>query len=96
MNERFEVGEIAIAVGWSVVPQYNGEEVLVVRPLRVRAAPHLRTGRMVTRPCYVVRCADGREFSPRPQSLKKKRPPREDLQIVRWADCPWQPEKAHA
>lgn len=47
---------------------------------------------------YAVECpalghsghSTGRWFCP---SLRKKRPPRDDLQIVRWADCPWQPEK---
>lgn len=27
-----------------------------------------------------------------PPKMRKKRPPRDDLKIVRWADCPWQPE----
>lgn len=43
---------------------------------------------------------EGRRVGPRGRrilrfaaELVKKKPPREDLQIVRWDSCPWQPQE---
>lgn len=94
----FEVGEVAIYNGKCYYPENEGsgisegEEVTVIRCLAYwpntrgeveygYVCAHRYTGR------------SGQIFAP--DQLRKKRPPREDLKVVRWDQCPWQPEKIH-
>lgn len=38
---------------------------------------------------------DGKEHIAAPGYVRKIQPPREDLKVVRWDQCPWQPERIH-
>ena len=96
MNERFEVGEIAIYQNFDISLGINGREVLILDGLAVRTGRNRRTGEISTHLCYLIQDRMDGRLLVQPQYLRKKRPPREDLQIVRWADCPWQPEKVRA
>lgn len=97
----FAVGEIAIFVK----PGPNhGREVTIVGPLRLVRALNTLTNEVVQDWRYQIDAPDivlGPFLStdPRiwaePRFLRKKRPPRGDLQIVRWDQCPWQPESVN-
>lgn len=82
---HFDVGEIAIAVN-SVEGRIDGSEVEVTHPYGLYL--HC-SGEMVM--AYVVE-HEGCQYLARPWQLRKKKPPREDLQVTRWDQCPWQPE----
>lgn len=45
---------------------------------------------------HQVMAHDGKTFFCQPKILRKIEPPREDLQLVCWTDCPWQPAQVHA
>lgn len=34
------------------------------------------------------------EWCAGPEHLRKRKPPREDLTVTKWDECPWQPETA--
>jgi hypothetical protein len=87
-SEQFSIGEIAIVIAANFHPENIGQEVEIVGPLQMRysrqTGAHIHT--------YRMRRGDGKEFAVHPHHLRKKRPPREDLQVMRWDQCPWQPE----
>jgi hypothetical protein len=89
--EQFAIGEIAIMCNPEFHPENDGRECTVIGGLQPR------TGRQTDRTelAYRVQRDDGAIFMCRPYQLRKKRPPRKDLEVVRWADCPWQPESIH-
>lgn len=94
MNEPLKVGEIAI-IQYVIWPEHVfdiGQEVLVTAGLEQRryydAHDDIRAGYAVG---YWARDEAG-EFFYFADQLKRREPPRDELQIVRWADCPWQPE----
>lgn len=95
-KDLFSVGEIAILS----IPgdPYDGTEVTVIGALTERTWFHWKSWQDCIGMAYLV---DGTglpygEMCVRPQFLRKKRPPREDLQIVRWSECPWQPQQVSA
>lgn len=90
-SEQFDIGEIATVVAVKYHPENVGHEVEIVDGLAWRQA---RNDRKVYL-CYRVRHQDGRVFLCEPHELRKKRPPREDLQVVRWSECPWRPENTN-
>lgn len=97
MSEKFEVGEVAIAVNWKFkAAVWNGTEVLIVGELAERFRRGYTNGRETLGICYTVRTQDGAIFAPDPWLLKKKPPAREDHQLVKWSECPWQPSRERA
>jgi hypothetical protein len=98
MSETFKVGDICVFVNSRDWPEYNGEECEIIGGLALRNIMVSRHGdESKLELSYKVRMlCDGELFGPVPDQLRRKRPPREDLQIVRWADCPWQPEGVRA
>lgn len=96
MSEKFEVGEVAIAIGWmSYSAIWNGSEVLVVEGLAVRRSIGF-SGKGYCDQCYLVKTVDGHVWAPDPCQLRKKPPHREDHQLVKWSECPWQPSRERA
>lgn len=86
----FHVGEIAIIrKGASFASRFDDTECTIEQPLQLYKA--MRDGEVVEREGYVIRAYDGIRYVAGQHSLRKKRPPREDLQLVRWSQCPWQP-----
>lgn len=94
-SETFAIGEVALL--WRPASRYHGTEVTVVSELR-RGSLVVDGGSTVVTDFYEIDgiSPNGSNWAARPQSLRKKRPPREDLQIARWDQCPWQPEKINA
>jgi hypothetical protein len=95
-KDLFSVGEIAILS----IPgdPYDGTEVTIVGPLAWRDWFFWRSGENIEGMAYLI---DGGglpygEMCCRPQFLRKKKPPREDLRVVRWDECPWQPQQVTA
>lgn len=86
-SEFLSVGDIGIITGAVYFPENLGRECVVVMPLDWYWAK--QTGEKIL--SYKVEL-DGTTFLARPEHIRKKRPPREDLQVVRWDQCPWQPE----
>lgn len=92
-DQRFSIGDIAIVIDCFTNPSLNGREVTIISGLR-----QWQTRRNGERYMgYGTDLAEkGIRYAFRPSQLRKKRPPREDLQVVRWAQCPWQPEQVRA
>jgi hypothetical protein len=99
MSEQFEVGEVAIWV--KPGPNY-GMEVTIIGPLQKARPRNSNTNEVVEGWYYQIdppanahygpyRSKDPRRWAA-PEHLRKKPPKREDLQLVRWSECPWQPE----
>jgi len=86
---NFEVGEIAIIAYCVTDETWRGLEVEVIDPhIRLHSCTDHRfhEGRLVR---------DPRSGWPRvvlPDQLRKKEPPSDGRQVVRWADCPWHPK----
>lgn len=90
-SDPLRVGDVCILVNLKISTWDNGKEVTITEPLRL-----LRTVNNVTKEPSVkqrYKASDGFWYSP--ENLQKKKPPREDLRIVRWDQCPWQPESIH-
>lgn len=87
-SDALAVGDIAVVVSAAFHPENIGCEVEIVGPLQMRCSR--QTGKYLL--AYRIRRGDGKEFAAHPQHLRKKRPPRDDLKVVRWDECPWQPE----
>ena len=91
----FEVGERALVVCRAEITSprlrpYIGQEVTIVG-----GAVQLDVSR-VYGDMYPVKADDGYEFFAAHQVLQKKPPGRQDVQLVCWADCPWQPRRVAA
>jgi hypothetical protein len=96
--EKFDIGEVAI---W-VKPGPNfGKELTVISSLQFVRTVDGGTGEVtdgwryeIDAPGFVqgLHVSTVKRLFAEPEYLRKKRPPRKDLTIVRWADCPWQPE----
>lgn len=94
MSESFSVGEICILVYSRSFPEYDGQEVVVTGGLEERVFFGDRQDKTIhaaTR--YRVRASDGMWFCPRPEQLRKKRPPDHPDTKATWDSSPWWPEK---
>jgi hypothetical protein len=92
---RFEVGERALVMCRAEITirrlrAYIGQEVTIMG-----GAVQLDVSRMYG-DMYPVKADDGYEFFAAHQALQKRPPGREDVKLVRWADCPWQPGRVAA
>lgn len=90
-SETFAIGEIAIMCNSEFFPENDGQECTIVDGLEWRQGQLSGELRLT----YRVQRTDGALFLNMPHQLRKKRPPREDLQVTRWSECPWQPESIH-
>lgn len=97
----FSIGEVAIF--WKPGSVNHGKELTILSGMQWRRARGSMDGvvregwryqcdpsNLVMGP-YTSKCSDKTWVAP--EHLRKKRPPRDDLQIKRWDECPWQPEK---
>lgn len=104
MNEQpasdgqLNAGDVCIVVGCVMYPECNGREVTIVGPAEAGPYRCARTGSVFMDARYPTSDPDelGRPVYYSARNLRKKRPPREDLKVVRWDQCPWQPEKINA
>ena len=88
------VGDVAVWQNCTVNLWHNGVETTVIKgPGMLGYTDYDGTHR--TEYGYHVQDSDGSIWFARPSNLRKKRPPREDLQLVRWDECPWQPENVN-
>jgi hypothetical protein len=75
-------------------PERNGTEVEIIDGFAPRSGRAIGSNEWwENRPCYKVLHADGDVSLVEPHKLRKKRPPREDLKVTTWDECPWQPEE---
>ena len=88
MTDRFQIGEVAIVQNTGT--RRDGNECIVIGALTNRK---IESGDWVL--SYAV-IFDGVHYAARPQHLRKKKPPRDDLKVTRWIDCPWHPKKETA
>lgn len=97
--EQFAIGEIAIYCRPG--SPHFGVEVTILSELRMSRQTDERTGEVTFEPGYRIDgpfgpLINGKPWGAPPCWLKKKKPPAVDRKLVRWADCPWQPETLHA
>lgn len=88
--EKFDIGEVAVCLGaLSFIPY---ECTIVALPVAEQSL-FTDAGNIWRRPPghYLVECSDGM-FSCWPWQLRKKKPPAEDRKVIRWDQCPFQPE----
>lgn len=96
----FSIGEVAIF--WSPGSVNHGKEVTILSGMQWRRTRGWMDGIVregwryecdttnLTAGPYRSTCSNKCWVAP--ERLKKKRPPRKDLEITRWDQCPWQPE----
>ncbi len=91
-SEQYAIGEVAIY--WRPGATGHGQEVTIVGAPSWRHVRDRVTGVLVNRFVYPLAelSPDGKRWSVSPDRLRKKKPPRKDLEVVRWDQCPWQPE----
>lgn len=80
-----KVGDIVRVVESS--PKWMGLECEVVGGLEYRRCSDTKR----YEPTLIVDVPGKGPHIARPHQVRKVEPPREDQQIVRWAECPWQP-----
>jgi hypothetical protein len=87
MTKDLSIGDVCeiIETSWYYA-KYQGTECVIVD----FAADVERCGK-IHYDCHVKLC-DGKVLAAQRRILRKKKPPREDLKLVRWDQCPWQPE----
>lgn len=91
MSEKFEVGEVAIYHRPGSV--FHGVEVTISGPLEYCSACDFGVTSYDWR--YSIERAAGFPADPMasPKYLRKLPPKREDHQLVKWGECPWQPSR---
>lgn len=89
-SETYDIGEIAILA----YSRYGRVEGPVECMITGRLQPRLNNRTREYEIGYAAN-VNGMEYIALPAQLRKKRPPREDLQVARWDECPWQPESIH-
>jgi hypothetical protein len=87
-QQHFEIGELAYHIRWRC-------SVIITGPIMMTTGVRVDTGEVRIGPAYpVVRHDDASGgWSAPAYELRKIPPPREDLQVVRWIDMPWQPNR---
>lgn len=88
-NELFAIGEIVVWTRCYSKPALIGEETTILSGLEYKNLSHSGLAW-----AYKTSHVDehGVHFYAMPAQIRKKKPPREDLKVVRWDQCPWQPE----
>jgi len=97
--EEFAVGEVALY--WRPGSPSHLREVTIVGPLKEEYVHDVRDGSLKYEMVYAIEGIpgtppSGKAWCAPPEYLRKKKPPREDLQVVRWSECPWQPQQVRA
>lgn len=95
-DESFQVGDICIGQNFTYATERNGMECEILETEGWAIATRDRTGLMERIFGYRIRWSDGRIGRQARKYLRRKQPPRIDLNKARWADCPWQPTREHA
>jgi hypothetical protein len=92
-EQQFSIGEVAIYCRPD--SPHNGQEVTVAGKLCWQLTKDHVTGSVGESLVYPLkeRISSDRAWHVSPKHLRKKHLPREDLQVVRWDTCPWQPEE---
>jgi hypothetical protein len=89
MAETFTVGEIAEVAASISHPEYVGRDCEILGPYQ-----HYVCKNGTAAYGYWVRIdGEPKTWVAAPDRLRKKRPPRDDMKVIRWDECPWQPEK---
>jgi hypothetical protein len=92
-KETLSIGAVCIGVNAKWRFDREGMECTVIGGLAMRTFTINKDGDCLTAPAYEVQWADSEITCAYPDQLRLKKPPREDLQVVRWDTCPWQPEE---
>jgi hypothetical protein len=91
MSEQFKVGEIVIGQNHVYHTHHNGMEAEIIGALEMRRC--IRLGGVVEmKLAYEVRWADGDVLFQVPHTLRRKQPPKREIDtVVSWKNCAWQP-----
>lgn len=97
MTNELSIGDVCIVVGCVMYPECNGREVTIIGPSQPGPYRCIKTGNVFMDHRWPTSDPDefGMPVYYSERNLRKKKPPREDLQVMRWDQCPWQPEKIH-
>ena len=100
----FSIGEVAIF--WKPGFPNHGKELTILSGMQWRRTRGSSDG--IVREGWRYECdatnlvegpysaKPGQKTFVAPEYLRKKRPPRKDLEVIRWDQCPWQPESVRA
>lgn len=98
MTDKFEIGEIAVLVGLAYYPELNGTECTILDGPRQKTTFGWRSGVTHDGIQYRVETSFGDKGWVLPQNLRKKKPPRREIdQVTTWDKVLWRPrEVEHA
>ena len=92
-SEEFDIGEVVICLVGVICRGMEG--TLMGEITDLRRDGRYGKGFLIEIPGQRSSRPDG-FFMVFADEIRKKRPPREDLQVVRWSECPWQPQQVNA
>lgn len=91
MSGQFKIGEIVVGQNFTVTTKYNGMEAEIIGGLEFRRA-RTSHGKLERGSMYRVQWADGKITSQFPHELRRKKPPKREIDtVVAWSDCAWRP-----
>ncbi len=95
-TDQFAIGEIALLVYSYCYPEFNGTDVEVTGGLDLRYRWLDNSLSEFSKDiAYRIHVPGGPELAVTPDQLRKK-PPRQDLIVVSWSMCAWNPERVEA
>jgi hypothetical protein len=92
--DKFAIGEVVICMVGTIS---SGRDATIyeIRPNALRSDGRRGTGYFIDIQGVGTRTGGELHFA-FADELRKKRPPRDDLKLVRWSECPWQPQTVNS
>lgn len=84
----FKVGDVCLIVGCKTDPYVNGLECTIIEGLQTKSTFGFGDVQV-----YKVHLQTGQLRWAFPDVLRKKPPPRKDLEVVEWNSVPWVPKE---
>jgi hypothetical protein len=75
MSEQFKLGEVVIGQNFIYATHRNGDECIIIEPLRLHDAIGKYTRVISREALYKVRWSDGEEICVAPVCLRRRQPP---------------------
>lgn len=98
MTDSNNTAEIGVGDVVLIVADFSGRYThLVGMQTEIIEMPTIQaTTPPTSMPTYTGRMPDGKLYAFARGEIRKIEPPRDDLQVVQWSACPWQPQQVRA